>query len=233
MSLTWRKKPSTSPHTYTWTFLPVYNYIYLNCLIPIPMYVWFESKTWKRGQSTSPYTYTCTFYLYIFTWVYTQCISFTYVCMVRVNDMEKRTIYIPTYIYLYIITCTFLPECLFNLYLCRYGSYHWHGEEDHLYHYIHIPVHFYLSVYLSLTSVGMVRAIDMERKTIYITTPLSLVDLVYVNTLIRGSSNVPQQIFTEQITRVGYSTYLCTRPWQRFSEQIFLVGLLQSYLKGS
>lgn len=48
---------------------------------------------------------------------------------------------------------------------------------------------------------GMVRAIDMERKTIYITTPLSLVDLVYVNTLIRGSSNVPQQIFTEQITR--------------------------------
>lgn len=48
---------------------------------------------------------------------------------------------------------------------------------------------------------GMVRAIDTERKVIYITTPLSLVDLVYVNTLIRGSSNIPQQIFTEQITR--------------------------------
>ncbi|XP_061195387.1 polynucleotide 5'-hydroxyl-kinase NOL9-like [Saccostrea echinata] len=48
---------------------------------------------------------------------------------------------------------------------------------------------------------GMVRSIDTVKKMIYITTPLSLVDLVNVNTIIRGSSNVPQQIFTEQITK--------------------------------
>ncbi|XP_062603476.1 polynucleotide 5'-hydroxyl-kinase NOL9-like [Saccostrea cucullata] len=48
---------------------------------------------------------------------------------------------------------------------------------------------------------GMVRSIDTVKKMIYITTPLSLVDLVHVNTIIRGSSNIPQQIFTEQITK--------------------------------
>ena len=51
----------------------------------------------------------------------------------------------------------------------------------------------------------MVRAIDVKNKKIYITTPLSLVDLVRVNTIIRGSSNIPQQIFTEQITKVHNS----------------------------
>ena len=51
----------------------------------------------------------------------------------------------------------------------------------------------------------MVRAIDVKNKKIYITTPLSLVDLVRVNTIIRGSSNIPQQIFTEQITKVHKS----------------------------
>lgn len=140
----------------------------------------------------------------------------------------RKTIYITTYIYLYLFTCKYLftyvgivraidnekKTIYITTYICLYI----------------FPVHFYLSVYISVTNVGMVRAIDMERKTIYITTPLSLVDLVYVNTLIRGSSNVPQQIFTEQITRVGFSSYLCTRPWQRFSEQIIRVGLLQSCL---
>lgn len=56
-----------------------------------------------------------------------------------------------------------------------------------------------------VTFVGMVRAIDVQNKKIYITTPLSLVDLVRVNTIIRGSSNIPQQIFTEQITKVHNS----------------------------
>ena len=66
-----------------------------------------------------------------------------------------------------------------------------------------IPVLLWISVFV--TSVGMVRAIDVKNKKIYITTPLSLVDLVRVNTIIRGSSNIPQQIFTEQITKVHNS----------------------------
>lgn len=39
-------------------------------------------------------------------------------------------------------TCTFLPECISIFDLCRYGSSDWHGEEHHLHHHIHIPVHF-------------------------------------------------------------------------------------------
>ena len=65
-----------------------------------------------------------------------------------------------------------------------------------------IPVLLWISVFCHL---GMVRAIDVKNKKIYITTPLSLVDLVRVNTIIRGSSNIPQQIFTEQITKVHNS----------------------------
>lgn len=182
-------------------FITIYIYLYIS---PVHFYMsvytvyifylcMYGSSQWHgKEDNLNPHIHIPVhFYLSVY-------LSLTSVGMVRAIDMERNTIYITTYIYLYIL-----------------------------------PVHFYLSVYITSTSVGMVRAIDMERKTIYITTPLSLVDLVYVNTLIRGSSNVPQQIFTEQITRVGYSTYLCTRPWQRFSEQIFLVGLLQSYLKGS
>lgn len=45
---------------------------------------------------------------------------------------------------------------------------------------------------------GLVRGIDPENRNIYIITPVSPVQLKQVNTLIRGSTNIPEQVLLKQ-----------------------------------